>query len=348
MQLPRKIRANLVYLRILLLEFKFTLGMIALILVAGSLLFHFDYVDRVTGARPDYAESLYRTFVLMTMNFPDDFPPHPALRVWCIAVPLFSFLVVSEAVVRLAVLLTSRASSGKRWVKAMVAACDNHVILCGMGRLGLMILRELHRMGKEVVVVDKSAEALGIAEARRLGVPAFVEDARDEQVLVDLGIQKAHSVIAVTDNDMANLEIALDARSLRPGVRVIVRMFDQQIAEKIARSFDIKLIFSPSALAAPSFAAATIDRAVINSFYIDDKQLQTVKLVVREKSELIGKPLSFLCEGRQIRILSHRRRNQEAILFPSDDTLMQVEDKIAILGQSSTLGQLHRLNGDFR
>jgi voltage-gated potassium channel len=348
MQLPKKIRTNVVYLRILLLEFKLTLGLIALILLAGSLLFHFDYVDRATGARPDYGESLYRTFVLMTMNFPDDFPAHPALRVWCIAVPLISFLVVSEAVVRLAVLLTSKASSGKRWVKAMVAACDNHVILCGMGRLGLSIMRELHRMGKEVVVVDKSEDALGIAEARRLGIPAIIEDARDEQVLVDLGIQRAHSVIAVTDNDLANLEIALDARSLRPGIRVIVRMFDQHIAEKIARSFDIKLVFSPSALAAPSFAAATIDRAVINSFYIDDKQLQTVKLIVRAGSELIGKPLAFLSEGRQLRILSHRRRNREAVLFPPDDTILQEDDKIAILGQSSTLGQLHRLNGDFK
>jgi Trk K+ transport system NAD-binding subunit len=118
-----------------------------------------------------------------------------------------------------------------------------------------------------------------------------IEDARNEQVLVDLGVYKAQAVIAATDNDMANLEIALDARALRPSVRVVVCMFDQQIAQKIARSFDIKPIFSTAAIAAPSFAAATVDRTLVNFFYIDDKQLQTVKLLIGAGSPLIGKPL---------------------------------------------------------
>jgi Trk K+ transport system NAD-binding subunit len=163
-------------------------------------------------------------------------------------------------------------------------------------------------------------------------------------VLVDLGIHKAQAVIAATDNDMANLEIALDARNLRPGIRVVVRMFDQQIAQKITRSFDIKLIFSTAAIAAPSFAAATVDRTLVNSFYIDDKQLQTVKLQIGAGSPLIGKPLHLLIEHRQLSILSHRRHNQEAVLFPSPETIMRENDRIAVLAQAFVIGQLHELN----
>jgi Trk K+ transport system NAD-binding subunit len=339
----KKLKANLAYIRILLVEFRGTLLLVAAIALMGSLFFHFFSLD-AGGGRPDYTESLYRTFVLMSMNFPDAFPRHPLLRFWCFAVPFISFVVVSEAVVRLAVLLSSKASSGRRWIKAMVAVYQNHIILCGMGRLGVSILRELVKMGKEVVVVDMKENAFGISEARQRNIPVVIEDARNEQVLVDLGIKKAHAVIAATDNDMANLEIALDARSLKPGIRVVVRMFDQQIAEKIARSFDIKLIFSTSAIAAPSFAAATVDRTLINSFYIDDKQLQTVKLVIAPGSPLIGKPVRYLQENRQLSILSHRRHNQEAVLFPPEDTILQENDKVAVLAQSSVIGQLHQLN----
>ncbi len=340
----KHLQAQLEYLKILAAEFKGTLMLTAGILLSGSVLFHYFSADPATGSRIDYIQALYSTFVLMSMNFPDSMPQHPILRLWCFAVPFFSFVVVSEAVVRLAVLLTSKAGSGKRWVKAMVATYDNHVILCGMGRLGFSILQELLKMGKEVAVVEQKETAFGVSETRRMNVPIVIEDARNEQVLVDLGIQKAGAVIAATDNDLANLEIALDARALKPEIRVVVRMFDQHIANKISRSFDIKLIFSTSAIAAPSFAAATVDRNLVNSFYIDDKQLQTVKLLIGPGSGLIGKPLSYLAQGRQMSILSHRRHNQEAVLFPSADTLIRENDKVAILAQAFIIGQLHDLN----
>jgi Trk K+ transport system NAD-binding subunit len=344
----KEIRTHLEYLRILSVEFRWTLYLIAAILFLGSLLFHFFQFDPGTQGRPDYTESLYRTAVLMSMNFPDNFPRHPLLRLWCFAVPLLSFAVVSEAVVRLAVLLTSKASSGRRWIKAMIAVDENHIILCGLGRVGHCILQELKKMGKDVAVVEIKETAFGVSEARRRNIPVIIEDARNEQVLVDLGIHKAQAVIAATDNDLANLEIALDARALRPGIRVVVRMFDQQIAQKIARGFDIKLIFSTAAIAAPSFAAATVDRTLVNSFYIDDKQLQTVKLTIGPGSALIGKPLGFLSQGRQLSILSHRRHNQEAVLFPGADDILRENDRVTVLAQAFVIGQLHQLNSPAR
>jgi hypothetical protein len=146
--LPRDLRAYATYLRLLLQEFKGTLLFTAGILVAGALLFHFLLEDPARHAHPDYAESLYRTFLLMTLNMPDDFPVHPLLRLWCFSVPFLSFLVVSEAVVRLAVLLSSRANSGGRWIKAMAAVYSDHVILCGLGRLGSSILAQSFVVGQ--------------------------------------------------------------------------------------------------------------------------------------------------------------------------------------------------------
>ena len=99
-------------------------------------------------------------------------------------------------------------------------------------------------------------------------------------------------------------------------------------------------------IAAPPLAGATIDRALINSFYIDDKQLQTVKFTIGRNSQLIGKPLGSLQEQHRLRILSHRRHNQEVVLFPPDETMLQENDRIAILAQSAVIGHLHTLNQD--
>lgn len=337
-------RAHGIYFRLLGREFRWTLLLVMAILAGGSLLFHFFFEDPQSHVHPDYAEAVFRTFNLMTFNLPDSLPPHPVLRIWCFMVPFLSFAVVSEGVVRLAVLLTSKTSSGGRWAKAMTAVYHNHIILCGMGRLGYWILMELRKMEKDVVIIEKKEDAFGVAEARRLNVPVVIADARDEGVVAELGICKAAAVIAATDDDLTNLEIALDARAVRPDLRVVVRMFNQRIAEKIARHFDIKLIFSTSSIAAPSFAAASLDRYLVNSFYIDDKQLQTVKIMIERGSPLIGKSLGYLRQGRQLTILSHRRHNQEAVLFPAEEITLQERDKVAVLGQSFVVGQLHELN----
>ncbi|MCP4250436.1 MAG: hypothetical protein GY778_25615, partial [bacterium] len=75
------------------------------------------------------------------------------------------------------------------------------------------------------------------------------------------------AVIACTDDDLTNIEIALDAREVRPDIRVVLRLFDQSLASKIVNNFDIEAAFSASALAAPAFAAAAVDPSVRDSFY---------------------------------------------------------------------------------
>jgi hypothetical protein len=153
--------------------------------VAGATL-PFSPGGSARHAHPDYAESLYRTFLLMTLNMPDDFPVHPLLRLWCFSVPFLSFLVVSEAVVRLAVLLSSRANSGGRWIKAMAAVYSDHVILCGLGRLGSSILAEL-RMARTWWPSEEGGRVRG-GRRPAANVPVMIADARNEQALVDAGI----------------------------------------------------------------------------------------------------------------------------------------------------------------
>lgn len=147
---------------------------------------------------------------------------------------------------------------------------QNHVILCGLGQVGYRVALELKKFDTEVTVVELDASGPFVSLVTDLGIPIIFEDARNKDVLMKAGIDRAVAVVACTNDDLSNVEIALDAREVRPDIRVVLRFFDQRLASKIVKSFDIEAAFSASALAAPAFAAAAVDPSVKDSFYVGE------------------------------------------------------------------------------
>src|SRR5437588_197156 len=82
------------------------------------------------------------------------------------------------------------------------------------------------------VALEKEATGRFLNDAKATGVPVLVRDMKEDQALVDAGVPFARAIINATNDDMANLEVALDARRLNPKIRIIMRLFDQQIADK--------------------------------------------------------------------------------------------------------------------
>ena len=83
------------------------------------------------------------------------------------------------------------------------------------------------------------------------------------------GVDSARAVIAVTDEDMANVSIALDARRMNQSAAVVVRVFDQALAARLEPALGLSRALSTSALAAPAFAAAALGGMVRGAFDCD-------------------------------------------------------------------------------
>lgn len=146
---------------------------------------------------------------------------------------------------------------------------SNHVIVCGLGHVGHRICELLSRMGYEGVVIAREVhDEHRLAEQSHFTV--LKGDARDESLLVRTGIRRARAILAVTNDDLTNLSIALDARRLQPGITVVVRMFDRQLALHLEPSIRPGRILSASALAAPIFAARAMGDSVRAALAIDD------------------------------------------------------------------------------
>jgi Trk K+ transport system NAD-binding subunit len=143
-----------------------------------------------------------------------------------------------------------------------------HCIVCGMGDVGYRVAELLRRLGEEVVVVTLQAREERRRTAESFGVRIVTGDARVDQNLHEAGLASARLLIAATDQDLVNIEVALDARRIRPDMPVVIRLFDQGLARQLEGTFDLQRALGMSTLAAPSFAAAALGGAVLGTFSI--------------------------------------------------------------------------------
>jgi Trk K+ transport system NAD-binding subunit len=129
-----------------------------------------------------------------------------------------------------------------------------HIVLCGAGSIGSDVIELLLGFGKPLVVVEAAPDAAMVERARDLGFDLLTGDASRDDTLDLCNLEAAHSLIALTNVDTLNLEIALGARARNPNMPIVLRIAEASFAASIARHFDFRTTYSAAALAAPAFA----------------------------------------------------------------------------------------------
>jgi voltage-gated potassium channel Kch len=130
------------------------------------------------------------------------------------------------------------------WDAARVPS-RHHYIVCGLGAVGMQIVRQLHSQGHEVVIIESDAQNRFLYTARSLGVPVILEDARLNTTLKAANVQHAASMLVVTSEDMVNVEIALTAKAIAPKLNLVVRGEDEQLSESIQEVFEFDAVLCP-------------------------------------------------------------------------------------------------------
>lgn len=125
----------------------------------------------------------------------------------------------------------------------------DHVIVCGLGRLGYFVAEALIAKGERVLIVERNEDSSTIEHFRALGADVYIGDARLPRVLQEVGVGRAKALFAVINNDFTNLEIGLNARTFEPTLRLVLRIFDDAMAARIREQLDIQLTLSMTAIA---------------------------------------------------------------------------------------------------
>jgi Trk K+ transport system NAD-binding subunit len=179
-----------------------------------------------------------------------------------------------------------------------------HIIVVGLGNVGASVTGQLHDLGFDVVGVDNDPGAAGIAMARQLNVPVVMGDAFREETLRAAGVETCLALVSVTSQDIVNLETALNARALREDLRIVLRLADDDLAERLAKTIGNTISRSVPYLAAPAFAAAMLEHQVLRTIAVGRHVLLIADVRVGDQAGLAGCSLADTEQDGQARVLA--------------------------------------------
>jgi voltage-gated potassium channel len=324
-------------------EFRTSLFMFMVVLLAGATIFHLLYASPETGQGISYVEALHVVFKLIVFETILPFPDHWLLQILFFVVPILGLVVIVSGMVNFGVMLFNKQARREEWQVAIASTYSGHIVVCGLGKVGYRVIQQLLKFDEEVIGVEQNGEARFVERIRQQRIPVIIDDARKVETLIKAGVERANSIICCTQDDLTNLDIALDARNLNPHIKVVMRMFDAELAKKIEKGFGIHTAFSTSALAAPAFAAAATRATITNAFYIDDILLNVSEVTVKAGSRLVGKSIEALEAELELSIILYKGQDK-LDLHPKPHICLRGDDKIVVFASLDVLNRLAQLN----
>ena len=302
------------------------------------------YASPVDGGRMTVLDASYSVFSLLTFGTAFPLPHDPVAAAVFFVVPLTSLLLLANGLVRVGRALFDREA----WEAAMASTYENHIVVCGLGKVGYRVIRWLVQLGEPVVGIELDEHNRFLPEIRGWQVPVLVADARLAETLRRAGVAKASAIVPCADDDLANLDIALQARRLQPNIKVVLRLFDERLAENVEHGFDIHTAFSCSALAAPAFAAAATRAPIDYAFSFGDADSQHEMLLTVSKftvvagSQLVGYSLDQLEREFEVAVLLHRHGSHVQI-HPRSDAVLGEGDGFVVSAELPALRRLAKV-----
>lgn len=233
---------------------------------------------------------------------------------------------------------------GRRRLEKKIRDLHDHYVVCGFGRMGKIISRELREGGKKFVVIEKEPSVT----QQNDNVLAVVGDATRDTVLKEAGIERAKGLISVLSTDAENLFVVLSARGLNQRLFIVARAVDEGSENKLMRAGADKVI-SPYHIGGLRMAYTVLKPAVVEFIEFATKtgniELQLEEIAIRESSRLVGETLDQSGIGKNfgIIIVGIKRANGELKFNPTSKSVIRAGDTLITIGEASRQRELEEL-----
>lgn len=306
------------------------LGLLVLLVVG--------FVLTATAGQQSWRDAIYLTLLDASGAAQPDLGLSTINRIVQVGITLVGISVIPVVTAAVVDGLVSARLAGGRPVPRSITG---HVVVVGLGNLGSRVIRQLHDLGVPVVCVEVDEHARGVTFAREAGMPIVFGSATREHVLHTASVQTCRALVLLTSSDMVNLEAALQGKAARENVRVVLRLFDDDLAERVERNFGFTISRSVSRVCAPPFAAAMMDRQVIGTLPIGRSTLMIADVPVAAESEMAGRSVGTVHEPEQVRVIALQRRGENRLDWtPGQTYQLAAGDRLIILATRSGLGRV--------
>lgn len=253
---------------------------------------------------------------------------------------------VASAVVQFMIEGRIRTIMGRRLLDNKIKRLKDHYIVCGYGRIGRVLSRNLKRKPADIVIVEKNRELIPAMEQD--GMLYVAGDASDETILLKAGIERAKGLIAVLATDTDNVFLVLTARQLAPKLNIIARAGLEGSKKKLLAAGATK-VESPYEMGAISMAQRIIRPTVTNfldlAFSQTRKEIQMEEIPVSESSKLVNVQLkdSGIRQNFNLIIIAIKKKDGSMLFNPSFDTTIMAGDTVIAVGLDKNLLELEEV-----
>ncbi|RLA86297.1 MAG: potassium channel protein [Deltaproteobacteria bacterium] len=298
-------------------------------------------------------QALYMTVItITTVGYGEVYGLSEKGRVFTIFLIIAGFGIMAYIVTTLTQAIIAgqiRAALGRKKLEKMIKKLKDHYILCGFGRIGSVVAKELAKEEVPFVIVERDPEVIKALEEE--GYLFLEGDATDDRVLLEAGIKRAKGLVATVSSDADNLYITLSARSLNPKLFILSRADDPEAERKLLTAGATKVV-SPYIMGASRMANVLLRPNVVDfiELVVQRKhlELQMEEIEVEDDSLFQGKTLkdSGLRDEFGVIVVAIKRAGKEMIFNPSPEAGIERGDILILLGERKNLDRLEkRLKG---
>ncbi len=292
-----------------------------------------------------FFDSLYATVVtLTTVGFGDFAPKTVAGRAFImlylvsgIGVFVYGIASFGEVLVQ----AQFRTWLGKRRLDTALKTLSDHFIVCGFGRMGESVCRQLRAKGLPFVVVERAEDV--VEECIENEWPSLVGDATDDRILQAAGIERARGLAAVLGNDADNLFIVLSARLARPDMLILARAGDDKAVKKMEKAGADRVVslYTTGATKIVQLLASPNVEDFIEIAIGDGREIDLAEFQVSEKADYAGQSLAETnLSSRGIIVVSICRSDGEILMPPPGSAVLQPGDSLIALGRRDVIDGL--------
>jgi voltage-gated potassium channel len=236
---------------------------------------------------------------------------------------------------------------GRRKMEREISRLTGHYIICGAGRVGRSVARELARKPASFVVIESDPDKA--AKYNEEGWPIIIGDATKEQILKQARIESAAGLVAASTTDAINTYIVLTARGINPRLKIIARASEED-AEKHLKTAGADTVISPYTFAGYRIAHSFLRPNVLD--FIEIAMLQNTELgleieeiKVDETSRFASKTVrdSHIRQELDVIVLAIKRPGQQMLFNPKSDDMINAGDQIVVMGQPERLRKLEQM-----
>ena len=307
------------------------------------------YVVIERGHEPSFLDAAYMTVItLSTVGFTEVWPLSPSGRVWTIGVITFGIATVSYAVTSLFALIVGgelRQIREYRRMEKEIEHMSDHVIICGYGRIGGLVAKELTLRGTKYVVIEQSR---GLEfDLREAHVPFVIGDATEEETLVHAGFHRARALVIALPSDADAVYITLTAHTMRPDLMIVARAEHPSTEGKLLRAGATRVV-SPHVIGAHR-VANILTRPNVVDFV--DVAAQGVDLEIDEyridrRSTLVGRTLADAQVRRKSGavVVAIKRIDGDTLMSPEPTTVFDAGDTLILVGPVGISSRLYKID----